>query len=226
MIITVSRQAYSNGSLVGRLVGERLGYPVFDRELVDEMARLLQVEPKVVSRFDEATLHPVEAMLLEWRESVNEQSYRRYLRQALERIAEQGDAVIIGRGANFVLRGPDTLHVRIIAPLSLRIGIYRAGHDVSERGAGRAVHAEDRARARFVRSLFSQSVEDPMHYDLVINLAGMTPDMAADHIVHAAKLRASNHVPPEPRAMLPLHVEIMSRHRRPVRPEIVKRGES
>ena len=45
MIITISRQAATNGGLLGRLVAERLGLRVYDREVVDEVARRMQVRP-------------------------------------------------------------------------------------------------------------------------------------------------------------------------------------
>ena len=224
MIITVSRQAATNGGLIGRLVAERLNMRVFDRELVDEVARRLHVEPNIVNPFDEATLSPVASMLWEWRTSVNEQIYGRYLRQALQRILSEDNAVIIGRGANFVLRCSRCLHVRIVAPLVLRSAIYRTIYDVTDQEARRLIQLEDHAKAQFVRTLFHVSIDDPEQYDMVLNVAGLTPEMATELIVHAATLRGSEQLPVEPHATLPQHIEVMARHRRPVRPEIVERN--
>jgi len=223
MIITISRQAATNGGLIGRLVAERLGLRVFDREVVDEITRRTQIEPNVVNPFDEAVLSPVQSILWEWRNSINERIYGRYLRQALKRIADEDNAVIIGRGANFVLRCARCLHVRIIAPLALRIGIYRTAFpDVPDEEAAKRIHTEDRNKARFVRAVFHEDIDDPRHYDLVLNLAGLTPETSIELIATAANSREERKLPPESQATLPNHVRIMSRHRRPARPGVVE----
>jgi len=215
MIITVSRQAATNGGLIGRLVAERLGFRVFDRELAEEIARRMQLDPKIVASFDESVLNPVESILTEWRSTINECIYRRYLCEAFERIRREGNAVIIGRGANFVLHGPTCLHVRIIAPMGLRTGIYRTVYpEVSAGEAERRIHDEDQAKQRFIRCLFHQSIDDPQHFDLIFNLEGFTPELVIDMLVKAAESRLE---PEAPRCLLPEHVRIMSRHRRPVR---------
>jgi len=218
MIITMSRQAATNGGLTARLAAQRLGLRVYDREVVDEIARRMQVDPGVVVRFDEVTMSPVQSILMEWRNSINESIYQRHLREALERIREDGDAVIIGRGANFVLSGPDCLHVRIVAPLDLRVGIYRTVYpEVSEQEARQRIRAEDREKARFIRAQFKAAIDDPIHYDLLLNVGGIGPETAVELIEHAAKTRAGL-----TRSLLPEHLRIMSRHRRPARPGVVE----
>ncbi|HEY3379542.1 MAG TPA: cytidylate kinase-like family protein [Armatimonadota bacterium] len=223
MIISISRQTATNGELIGRLVAERLGLRYMDRELVDELARRLQVDPNIVTKFDEVSLNPVRAVLWEWLANINEQVYQRSLRQALAHILEEGNTVVIGRGANFVLRCPPCLHVRIVAPLPLRVAIYRAEHEVSEHEAEHLLQQGDHDRAQFIRTIFHQNIDDPLQYDLSVNLAGLTPEMAADIIVHAAQVRSANRLPTEPHATLPQHIEIMGRHRRPTRPATLER---
>lgn len=223
MIITISRQAATNGGLVGRLVAERLGLRVFDRELVDEVARRMQVDPQIVLQFDEVSRGLVQSLLWDWRARVNEEKYACHLRQALNAILAADQAVVIGRGANFVLHGFQCLHVRIVAPIRLRSEIYRSYFDVSEREAERRIRLEDQEKAAFVQHYFGKDIDDSENYDLVINLAGLTPEMATTLIAQAAQLRAAAHLAPEPIATLKQHIEVMTRHRRPVRPEVVER---
>jgi cytidylate kinase len=223
MIITVSRQAATNGGLIGRIVAKRLGLHVFDRELVDEIAWRMEVDPNIVVPFDESVISPVQSILAEWRHTINESIYQRHLREALERIAHEGNAVIIGRGANFVLQCPACLHVRIVAPVSLRVGIYRTVYpDVPEEEAQRRILDEDRDKARFIDTHYHASIDDPQQYDLVFNLAGLIPETVIDLIAAAAQTRGKVERPHEPHALLPDHVRIMTRHRRPPRPEVVE----
>jgi len=224
MIITISRQGGANGELIGRLVGARLEYPVYDRELVEEVARRLQIDPDLVRHFDEATISPIQSIIQEWRTSVNELVYERYLRQALRDIAATDRAVIIGRGANFVLRGAHILNVRLVAPLELRVEIVRARDGVSLEGARHTVRRLDAERAQFVRATYHHDIEDATQYDLVINLAEFPPESATDLIVHAARVNADAGLPVDARATLPQHIALMARHRRPTRPGMVEEG--
>lgn len=226
MIITISRQAATNGALVAQLVAERLGCPVYDRELVDEIARRMQVDPNVVMHFDEHTPGAVESLLWEWRSSINEDTYRRLLQDALGTIAQQGCSVIVGRGANFMLRRPDSLHARVIAPMELRIAMYMAGNEASERDAKRYIQEQDQMRAQFVKRYFHRDIESPEGYDLVVNLEGLTPEMAADLIAQASKMRQSAHFAAGPKATMPQYVEILARHRKRPRPGMVERRAS
>ena len=223
MIITISRQAGTNGAAIGRIVAERLGYRIYDDELVDEIARRLHVDPEVACQFDETHLNVVDSVLLEWRDSINEDIYGRFLRQALRRIGEEGNAVVIGRGANFVLKCPGCLHVRLIAPPILRAAITMAIHHESEQEATARLRHEDERRKRFIHAYFHADITDPQSYDLVINLSGLTPEMAADVIIFAAHLREAEQMPALPEATLPHHFEVMARHRKPVPPPIVER---
>jgi len=105
----------------------------------------------------------------------------------------------------------------------LRVEIYRSFFDVTEHEAEKRIRLEDREKAAFVRRLFNGDINDPENYDLVVNLAGLTPEMAMELIIQAAKQRVAAQLTVEPKATLKQHVEVMTRHRRPVRPEVVER---
>lgn len=215
MIITISRQSATNGDLIAHLVSERLELPVFDHQLVEEIGRRLQVDPEIINHFDETALNPVESVLWEWRSKVNEDIYARHMRQALLRIARENKAVIVGHGGSFIIRTPDTLSVRIVAPKELRIAMYRAGEGVSEEEAMQWIEHQDKFRKRFIERHFHAVVDDPMNYDLVINLSGLTPEMAADLIAEAARMRHAAHFAVEVKATLPQYIEILAHHHLP-----------
>jgi cytidylate kinase len=222
MILTISRQAATNGELIARHLAEQLRCPVYDRELVDEVARRLHADPAEVARFDETTLTPIDALIVEWRASLTTRRYAHYLRAALEQISRQPCAVIIGRGANFVLHGPHVLHVRMVAPLALRVAIYRETYPVSVEDAVAALQGLDRERARFIRALYHQAIDDPAHYDLTLNLAGWPPVEAGRLILRATALRADADIAPAPTATFAQHIELMTR-RRHATPNMVER---
>ncbi len=213
MIVTISRQSATNGDLIAHLVSERLELPVYDHQVVEEVARRLQLDPELVTHFDETAMNPVESVLWEWRSSMNEDIYARHMRQALLRIARENKAVIIGHGANFIIRTSDTLSVRIVAPKELRIAMYRAGEGVGQEDAMYWIEQQDKLRKRYIEQRFKRDVDDPLAYDLVINLSGLTPEMAADLIAEAMRMRHAAHFTVEAQATMPQYIEILAHHR-------------
>ncbi|MEI6520544.1 MAG: cytidylate kinase-like family protein [bacterium] len=211
MIVTISRQAATNGELIAQLVAERLSLKVFDKEIVEEVARRLHKECGTIKQMDEALINPVESILMEWRESISEQTYIRQLRGAIRSISKQGNAVIVGRGANFILRNPDCLKVRITAPLELRVAMYVAGEGCTEKEALEWIKKTDKRRHDFIRKYYEADVDNPSNYDVVINLAGLTLEKAVDVIVKAAEIRGELNIPDEPKATLPQYMELLGR---------------
>lgn len=221
MIITISRQYATNGILIGRQVAEKFGCPVYDRELIEEIARQMQLHPSDLAYLTRAATNPVHSLLLEWRSSLTPESYSRHLRTALQAIVQQGDAVIVGGGASFALRNAHTLHVRIVAPIQLRSAIFRAGNELTDAEARQIITRRDQERVKFARTVFHADIDDPRQYDLVINLQRVLPEVAADMIVGAARHMQPTGTAPD--ATMPQHLQMMINARHHVRPEIVER---
>lgn len=220
MNITISRQSATNGLFIAQLVAERLGMRIFDGALVDEIARRAQVDPTILQHYDEQAVNPVASMLWEWRSSISPETYTRHVRDSIRAFAREGNAIIVGRGANYILRGPDTLHVRMIAPLELRVAMYCAGENVSERDAQRWIHDQDILRAEFIHKYFRKSIDDPSYYDLIINLSGLSLEAVADIIVEAAKKRCEEKLTEE--KALPKYKELLARRHPVSRPLVVQ----
>ena len=94
--------------------------------------------------------------------------------------------VIIGRGGQIVLRGqPDVLHVRLIAPLEVRIQRHAERAGLSLEAAREAVLKRDAASVDFVRRYYRVDPADSSLYDLVCNTARLTAADAAGLIIDA-----------------------------------------
>ena len=99
----------------------------------------------------------------------------------------QGNAVIIGRGANHILASADhTLHVGLLAPMEVRVQtlIDREHFDREEA----EIHVEELERARedFVQKFWKTHPNEANQYHLMLNMGKMSPKTAAEVIVHAA----------------------------------------
>jgi len=193
--VTISRDAGNSGPAVARGLADRLGWSVFDSEIVDYIARHSSVQKGMISTLDESArdfvTDAVMALLgaVEHRE-YGSSDYREALFSTMVAIAQHGEAVILGRGGNIVLGGMrDGLRVRLIAPPAVRIDRLAEEMDIARPEAEKLVRQTDRERRTFVRQQFGRDIDDPCLYDLVINTAGLTGSEVVAMIWQASRIR-------------------------------------
>jgi len=192
--VTISREVGSGGRSIGKRVAERLGWEFFDRELVEHMASAAHVRKSVIESLDEKTMDGIR----EWistlidRDSLSHDHYLKHLMTVLMTIAGHGRAVIVGRGANFVLPPERGLRVRIVAPLEKRIEAIAGMEGLDHVEARRKVIDRDRQMAEFIRLHYNKNLADPVHYDMVLNADSLGIDCCVDIIVMTVNMRLKN----------------------------------
>jgi len=191
--IAFSREAGTYGAAIARAVGNRLGWPVYDRELLQRIADDLGVHQTLLESVDEKEVGWLRECLESFSSAptVSEYAYKRRLIETLLSLAAHGECVVVGRGATKVLPAATTLRVRIVAPLEYRIEAVSREHGISREQAARQVEATDRERRRFTQDHFHFDPADPTYYDLVLNVARFSLDECADLVIAALdRLRA------------------------------------
>lgn len=184
--VAMSNQVGAGGDDVAALLGAQLGWPVFDKEILQTMAGNDEVRARLYKSMDERDLGWFEETF----RSLMQQEFRRndYLHRLTETVlclARQGPAIFLGRGADQVLPADQGLRVKMIAPLSRRIENFarRAGVTPDEAAAG--IARIEREREDFFRRYFRAELEDAMRFDLLINTARFNTEEAA-HLIRTA----------------------------------------
>lgn len=193
-ILTVSRQHGSAGAeLAGRLA-ERFDYTLLHRDLIDAICATTGHQRRLLSSLDEHTRSELTA----WVESliagqaVDASDYTRALLETVRAFAALGGVVVVGRGANFIVGPTGGFHLRVVAPRDQRARAIAARRGGSARDAEREVDASDRERASFIRKVYRRDIDDPLAYDLIVDLGALDHDTALETVVTAAhgKFRA------------------------------------
>jgi cytidylate kinase len=189
--ITISREAESRGSEIARRVGEKLGWTVLDRELVHDLARRLELEPRLLELMDETRVGWFSETLLNLFNSrlVLQDSYVSMISRVIALAAFEGRTIIVGRGANLMLPPDGGLRVRVVAPYALRLAALAEREGLDRKTAGVQLDKIDASRADFVRRHFHADPRDTTIYDLVIDSACFGLDGSADLIYRALELR-------------------------------------
>ncbi|MDA8403536.1 MAG: cytidylate kinase-like family protein [Desulfobacteraceae bacterium] len=188
-VITVSRESGSGGTLMAAKLAKDMGFDLFHREVIQEMAESAHISARIVETLDEKGLSVLEnsiAAMIRDRHLWPDE-FMRHLLKVVGTIGKHGRAVIVGRGAQYILPFDETLKVRVIAPLALRI--YNVSHElgIEEGEAERMILKTDADRRSFSRKYFYADVTDPLQYDLIINTARVTVDAGVEIVKSALR---------------------------------------
>lgn len=191
--VCISRQVGTDGRRVADRVGRELGWPVFDREILDAMAGDDAIRRQVYESMDERDLGWWEEALrsLMSSEFVRNDYFRR-LCETLLSLARQGNCVFLGRGADLILPDDRGFRARLVAPLAHRIEVYSRTRSLSAHEAERRMQRIESDRRRFFRRHFGVDIDDPVRYHMTINLSRCCVAEAAAMILQGRQIRGAS----------------------------------
>jgi cytidylate kinase len=193
LTITVSREAGSRGNTIGNRVGMKLGWPVYNQELLQYMAQ----EWRQSSSDNPEAVVWAAARLEELVASgrFHADSSMKALARTILMLAYQGEIVIIGRGAGCILPAESTLNVRIVAALADRVAYMSQWLRLTQGEAAEQVTRRDAQRSEFLASHFERQANDVYQYDMTLNSSLLGEELCADLVIQAARSRLAQREP-------------------------------
>lgn len=183
--VALSRETGAGGGDIAQAVGRGLGWPVYDHDLLEQIALDIGVKPDLLESVDERRgnwmLQVFERLL--GVPFVAESVYVHRLAKVMRALGARGRCVIVGRGSVFALPSSSTLRVRVVAPLDYRITVLRQRLAIDEATARRKILTLDAERTDFVRKHFNHDPESPENFDLVLNAARFSINECAELII-------------------------------------------
>jgi len=189
-VVTFSREPGSGGSIIAKALADQLKLNFFHREIIQKMAESARISERLLETLDEKGV----SVLDDWISTlINEKhlwpdQYQRHLLRVVGAIGRHGGAVIVGRGASFILPPEANLRVRVIAPLEIRAQNVARDYGASfDEAKSRVLRTESDRRA-FVRKYFHEDVGAAVNYDLILNTGTLSIEAAVDAIKGALGL--------------------------------------
>ena len=190
-VITISRLPGCNAQSISKQISEELEIDFFDRAIVDEIAKDADVSRRVVETVDEQD----NSIVLDWLSTLTTErhlwpdEYINHLSKLIGTIGAHGHAVILGRGASYILPKEVCLRVLLIAPVELRIKNVKDAYKVSEKVARQNVMGIESDRVAFIRRYFHADMLNPINYDLVFNMEMCDRDSVVEMVKVAYNTR-------------------------------------
>jgi cytidylate kinase len=178
-IVTVSRESGSGGEEIARAVAKKLDYDFVSKESiyketeehgkkwVEWVGGLDEKAPTVWERFDKS-----------WA------AYLAIVEHCVYRHAANDNAVILGRGGNWLLKDvPHALRVRIIGSPEDRARRLSERLGLDMETARKKLRFRDHERSSFLQRAYDGDWTNPNEYDMTLNTSHMSHDEAIERIL-------------------------------------------
>jgi len=188
--LTIGNIVGAGGNDVAATLGEELGWPVFDRQILTAMAGDHELRARLYRTMDERDLGWFESifralMLEEFRKD----DYFHRLVETVLVLARKGPAIFVGRAADLILPEGKGFRVKLIASLEYCAGSFASRNNTTPAEARREVERIEAERRAFIEHHFQIDAYEPTRFDLLINVERFTTRQAVDLILSAMRLR-------------------------------------
>ena len=187
MIITIGRQHGSNGHAVAETLAKRLNIPCYSKEIVDRTARDSNFSHEVIRSYDEKRISPFMAPSTHF--FGMDEGFRLNMQiasaqfEAIRSLADEGDAVFVGRCADYVLRSrKDLVRIFLMADMPYRIKTVMERKDLTPEQAKKLIREVDKDRSSYYRYYTDQTWGESGCYDLCLNVGRVGIEGAAESI--------------------------------------------
>lgn len=169
-VLTFSREAGSGGIQVAEQLAAVLGFDLFHQNIVHKMAESSKLSARLLESLDEEGMSIVREWLMGFSQDFWPDKYLRQLVHVVGTMGKQGRAVIIGRGAQFILPLKRIFRIRVVSPLKIRVAKIAKEQGISAKEAEQQAIKIDSERRAFIRKYFYTDIDLPTHYDLILNM--------------------------------------------------------
>ncbi|MBF0285565.1 MAG: cytidylate kinase-like family protein [Magnetococcales bacterium] len=193
-VITVSRYFGAGGTEISRLLAERLGVRLFDRDLLKEVIKEAKGDKFLLEKMDERVTTLMDDLMHTFfsDKGASKDDFFHYLARVVLGITQTG-GVVVGRGAHLLVP-KGVFRIRLEGSLAVCTKRVAKNMDIKRVRAERLIVRTNKERASFVEKLAKRFPPDGSEFDLTINTDIFTQDQVVDLILHA--MREASLLPP------------------------------
>jgi len=182
-LITITQSMGCMGDQIAKLVADRLDLELYDDARLQGTLQNMGRDLADLKGFDERAPGFFDRLL-----SNKPDIFLDLMEAVIYEVAKKGEGVIIGHGAQYLLRDFGcALHVLIYAERATRIRHAMEQEGISKEVADRLIRKSDDNQAGYFRFAFHRAWNDLSLFDLVVSNEKMSARSAADIIIGAAQ---------------------------------------
>lgn len=188
-IINIGRSFGSAGGHIGHAIGQKLGIPFYDNELISRVAEENGYSKGIFDRAEEKSLFSFSSFFASSRLGymdggyVNDNVLFGIQSEVIKTVAAKGDAIFIGRCADYILRDLDCLNVFVTAPEQYRIHSLVESEGITADEAEKLMRRKDRTRETYYNYYTFGAWGKASNYHLCVDSSILGIDGTAEMIV-------------------------------------------
>ncbi len=188
--VCISRMVGSGGTELANVLARRLGWPVYDREILHAMAGDDDTRARVYASLDEREPGWTEDTLRALMDpGFSRNDYFHRLQTTVWTAVKGRPGIFVGRGVDLILPRQQGLRLRVVAPREQCLQNFADRYRLPSQQARLEVERVEGERAAFVRSHFHREPGDSTRYDLIVNLGCFSVEEAAEVVLTAMRAR-------------------------------------
>lgn len=187
VIIALGREFGSGGHIVAQKLAEHYDIPLYDKELLSELAKQGDYSKEVLERFDERPINltfmpiPIAGSATSIEQEIAIKQFAFLRKKANE---EKKSFVVVGRCADEILAdNPNLTRVFVTGDKESKMRRVMEREGLDEKGALTRMKKADKIRKTYHNFYCENKWGDSRGYDLCISTDGRTPEAVADVIV-------------------------------------------
>lgn len=195
-IVTIERQYASGGNEIGIEAAARLGFKLYDRNILMAAAKNLKIPAIHIENLEETSSGsflfnlsktPLGGNIGEKDLPLADKLFLEE-KKIIEKLAEEGNCVIVGRAAGYILRDYENcLRVFIHADKEKRIKRAVEREGIKESEAESALKKNDRRRSGFYNSVTKWEWGNPNFFELCLDSGKLGLELCAALLAEAVK---------------------------------------
>ena len=192
-IITIGREFGSGGREFGRKLAELIGFPYYDREIIIEISKRTSLSEKYVQNIAEHkpiipfpihTGRTFFAVMPDYGQSVQAEQHT-----IIRELAASSNCVIVGRGADYILRESKPFRIFVYSDLESKIKRCRENQsqdyeheEMNDKELAKRIEQINKSRADYYEFYTGQKWGDKLNYDLCVNTNFVSPQKLAEAV--------------------------------------------
>ena len=183
--VTISRQTGAYGITVSKDLCEylqknerrtRCVWTVFDKELIEKVIQEHDLPETVLPYLSEDTVSEIQDMI----EEIiglhpSHDALVKKTGETILHLAQLGYVILVGRASNIITaKMPGGVNVRLVSPMEKRLEHVQEYYKLTLKEAKEFIATGDRSRKNYIKKYYNKDIDDPLLYDLVINVDSLT----------------------------------------------------
>ena len=185
-IISIGREYGSGGHEIARKIASKLGVPLYDRSILEEVAVFMGVDPDELHKYDEQPKRKFFSRTVRGHNNSNEGAVYGLQSDLLKEREAMGQSfVVVGRCADSLFKlNPGLVSIFITGDYKDKLNRVMEKRELSARAAANAIAKHDRNRKAYHNSLCDTKWGETRTYDLIINSSKLGIDGTVDFLVN------------------------------------------